>query len=350
MSRPGTGSQCGDPKCVCALCTCGEHHCDKGYHGARDGTKVPFAGASTTHVDYQRHAPCKAEGYKPDARRQGPSAPFEGESINQSDFIELKREEPVWQRKTVPYKPNSQAFDGTSTTKQDFVNFEGSAKREPIHQVDARKAPGPGSYEATYATDYPGYTAPKQSAMKPSRGAIGASNVPMNTETSSSTYKAYPGFERTIACSPARRAHGVSQPLESTTESRSAYSGARGEVARPFKPEVRKVAKLPGQYQTTYGADLTPKSAEAATSFKPSGVYTAPVGTFHGDTTQKSDFTNKGNATRETMRPQAAQRRDPGQFDDRTINKQDYHNHGKVCPSSLLSVQKRAEMSRYHKV
>jgi hypothetical protein len=97
MSRPGTGSQCGDPKCVCALCTCGEHHCDKGYHGARDGTKVPFAGASTTHVDYQRHAPCKAEGYKPDARRQGPSAPFEGESINQSDFIELKREEPVWQ-------------------------------------------------------------------------------------------------------------------------------------------------------------------------------------------------------------------------------------------------------------
>lgn len=235
MSRPGTGSQCGDPKCVCALCTCGEHHCDKGYHGARDGTKVPFAGASTTHVDYQRHAPCKAEGYKPDARRQGPSAPFEGESINQSDFIELKREEPVWQvrrlsdssavcsqshdpyssinttsplvgvavctrprqsihaltricthartlthsflsrthscvvetcnlvlaarayshirapthsqRKTVPYKPNSQAFDGTSTTKQDFVNFEGSAKREPIHQVDARKAPGPGSYE-----------------------------------------------------------------------------------------------------------------------------------------------------------------------------------------------------------
>jgi hypothetical protein len=144
--------------------------------------------------------------------------------------------------------------------------------------------------------------------------------------------------------------------------------------------------------RTTYGADLTPKSAEAATSFKPSGVYTAPVGTFHGDTTQKSDFTNKvralprlfavrlvalssccargwrghvgggelvthcaglslqGNATRETMRPQAAQRRDPGQFDDRTINKQDYHNHGKVCPSSLLSVQKRAEMSRYHKV
>eukprot|EP00035_Acanthoeca_spectabilis_P000486 m.73608 g.73608 ORF g.73608 m.73608 type:complete len:351 (+) comp10237_c0_seq2:4549-5601(+) len=349
MSRPSTGasSQCGDPKCVCALCTCGQHHCDA-LQRAAALPKQPFDGTSTTQTDFHAHPPCRANGYKPEAKRHGADAPFEGQSVNHTDYVQLPRQDPAWQRTTPAYRPNKLAFDGTTTSKQDYVDF-GNAKREPIVRQDVRKEPGKGVYEPTYASDYPGYTIPKQPAVSPPKATIAPGNAPFSTQTTSSEYRAYPEHERRTMISPVRVHRPPSQPLQATTESRSAYNGAPAERASPFKPQTRTIDKLPGTYQTTYGTDLTPKSAEPSQSYKPAGTYTGPAGTFRGDTTQKADFTDKGVAKRDSMRPHAAQRRDPGRFDGTTISKQDYQGHGPVCPSSLLSVQKRAELSRLHK-
>eukprot|EP00037_Helgoeca_nana_P009423 m.82707 g.82707 ORF g.82707 m.82707 type:complete len:524 (+) comp19570_c0_seq1:164-1735(+) len=338
--RPSTGRSCSRPstsgcgaKCVCQMCTCGEHHCNARRVSASE-PKPLFEGLSTTQADFVKKAFAKAERKKSATPYVGPSpSKFDGMSTNRHDFTPKKPGTPAWTRpaKDREYRPNSSKFDDTTTSGGDYVPLEWS-KRAPIIHSETAHESGPGEYDATYSTDFAGQTAPVRESFKPKVVSPQSDGKnPMSSLTTTGEFQGHPNAIPAESCAPK---HGTYErrgtPVDSSTETMMAYTGEWVKPSTPFLPKSQVIEKLPGQYETSYQQDMTAKSPEPRPiAAEPTSDLTSNSGTFFGTTTNMEDFNDKGNAKRAIMRPEVGDHGSGTDFEGTSSYTEAFHPYDK---------------------
>lgn len=343
-------------QCLCQLCNCGRHKCD------RHAMPPPPCGDNCIteyRNKYTRKPWAETKSFKPDNNPVQSDAPAEDKTTNRVDYVRHPVHKPVLHNPD-PYMPPEGAMDGLTSYRKEYTRKP--VERMIVSQPKPRKLPGefdgntnnkidyqrwnvaphirrppdpymppaaPFDSNSSYRTSYNGQTQPVRPSMKPDNNAV-QSDAPLdNLTTSRVAYVRHPLPE----IEPKQHISWAPNPaqLDGLTNYRKEFTTKGGERQPSCKPDQTPVqSDAPFVGATTNRCDYTQWPTKRPDHHLPD-PYMPPEGPMATMTTNRRDFNKKPLDKNPAYKPKE-RRRPAGQFENLTTNRVDYRNWGRVDP------------------
>ncbi|XP_014681351.1 PREDICTED: uncharacterized protein LOC106821172 [Priapulus caudatus] len=287
------------PKCICELCTCGQHHCPhtSDTTGALHFNEPSVSAAVNNSSSGDTYAKEPANELSPlpqDGGRSDNSEHTIGEIAN-----EQSEEKPDSTMKSQHVA--SVSAHASSTARDDFREHPVQPRqRREVPQYEPSREPFDGT--TTNSQTFTGQTLPKGQSFKPDNKPF-ASNAPFEGQTvAQSEYKPYPVQERQVK--EAAQYTPSTQAFQAQTTSKDTFTGQTAARQKSFKPENGPVATdVPFEGVTTARSEykehpVQPRERREPDHYKPN---TAP---FQGHTTSKDAFTGQIAPKQKSFKPE----------------------------------------------
>ena len=354
--------------CKCEICTCGGHRCKV----EKDCTTHydPDVLQSTAAHDYNHKHASPAKSAAPIRSYQPSPAKFDGETTYQHDHHGQagKPASPIrpngnndtihpnndrywstesrneydnkgYQRRD-GFKPKAAlpppvVFDGTTSNKADFRNWDGAKPSTPFKaKNELATAPESRDFQSEAQLQYHAHPYSKAEPFIPARGA--ANNAKFEGKSTNSTDYQKWNASPAQPFRPVGNQQAVSETRDFESESRHEYGKKNASPAKSAAP-IRSYQPSPAKFdgETTYQHDHHGQAGKAATPFIPNGNNDTihPNNDRSWSTEQRGEYANKGYQRRDGFKPKAALP-PPVVFDGTTSNKADFRNWDGAKPST----------------
>ena len=251
-----------------------------------------------------------------------PSAPFQGNSNYQTDYLRHQLAPPQSLRPAE--KPiNSGPFDPTTGYKQEYVKHPIPAKYMKEKQAYERNTV-PLDGLSNYMKDYVKKQAPMRPSCKPNQGAY-SSGAPLDSDTTHRVdYQKWPAEKPYVHQQDAWVKPEGDFDFGTTTQ--KDYDLKHGSPAKALRPVERKGKAGKFEGIPTYKTDYRKWETDGPLRPERKSEYVAPEAPFEGQSTQKRDFIGYREAPRQSMRP-TEKGITSGPFDDTTGYRVEYIKH-----------------------
>ena len=251
-----------------------------------------------------------------------PSAPFQGNSNYQTDYLRHQMAPPK-SLKPAEKPINSGAFDSTTGYKVEYIKHAMPPKHMKEKAVYERNTV-PLDGLSNYMKDYIKKQAPVRQSCKPEQGAY-SSGAPLDSDTTHKVdYKKWP-TEKPFMHQPEAWVKPEGD-FEFATTTHIDYDRKQGMPAKALRPAERKGQAGKFEGNPTYKSDYRKWDTDGPLRPERKSEYMPPEAPFEGQSTQKRDFIGYKEAPRQSMRP-TEKGIASGPFDDTTGYRVEYIKH-----------------------
>jgi hypothetical protein len=285
-----------------------------------------FDGTSTTRQDYQAWPRTKTQSCKPVPVANVSAAPFDPTTNYSSTFTGTRGE------RRQPYKPASSMlqgapFDGTTTTKQDYLPHLNAERAVPVKPAQTVIENVPFNAASTHASDF------QQRGGGPRRAFKPKSTAAMMDEDRNFTTETRNNFAGTRGpasqlCRPVRVAPDSAEGRDFKTEFSGSYVDKGYCAVKPVRPAHQPLSSGDFDGSTTNKTDFGRRDGAPAKSCKPVPVANVSDAPFDPTTNYSSTFTGTRGERREPYKP-ASSMLQGAPFDGTTTTRSDYPAHGR---------------------
>jgi len=364
--------------CKCSICTCGGHKChiDKECITHYD----PSLLRTNNQIDYNKKDAQPAQSAAPKRAYQPNGVKFDGKSLTKTDYNGQPGGKPAspirpngnndtihpsndryWSTenrdqyddkgyvKRDGFKPkNSVAasvpFDGTTTNKADYRNWEGAKPASPYKaKNEIERGPEDRDFRSEAATRYVQHPYSKADAFVPKQRA--ANPAPFEgTTTAQKDYQAWKA-DPAQPFRPVNNQQAVPETRDFKSETRMQYglkNASPAQSAAPKRSYQPSSAKFEGQSLTK--TDYNGQAGKPASPIRPNGNNDTihPSDERFWGTEHRDQYSDKGYVKRDGFKPKNSVAA-TAPFDGTTTNKADYRNWEGAKPASPYKAKNEIE-------
>jgi hypothetical protein len=237
-----------------------------------------------------------------------------------------------------PFKPKptidpSAPFDGTSTTRDDYINHGRVVPPQAVRPTQTVVKSGPFDATSTHARDFHQHPNAARRSFKPTDNSQRpGENRDFQTEAGQ--------FGRTRGapaqlCKPANGPSTIPESRDFRTEANASFDDKGFVAERAKRPDNQYVPSGAFDGTTTTGADFQVWPRQASKSYKPAQSAMHSDVPFDPTTNYSSEFVKRNGEVRQPFKPKSTI--DPSApFDGSSTTRDDYKNHGRVVPPQAV--------------